>query len=160
MAGRVGKPHGLRGEVHVDPISDDPHRFDPGRSLIAESGAVLEVEESRPHQQHLLVKFAGIDDRTGAEAIRGALYVSADDLRDLDDDEYWQHDLVGCDVVTAADDSVVGRVVEVVPNPAHDLLRVDTPAGDRYVPVVREIVTEVDLEGRRVVVDPPAGLLD
>jgi 16S rRNA processing protein RimM len=105
------------------------------------------------------VKFAGIDDRTAAETVRGALYVSPERLRALAGDEYWEYEVVGCRVVdaTGAD---VGVVTRVVPGSAQDLLAVDTERGERLVPMVSDIVVGVDVERRTVAVDPPAGLLD
>jgi 16S rRNA processing protein RimM len=159
LAGEIGKPHGLGGEVYVVRISDDPGRFDPGARLIHSDGRALVVESSRAHRDRLLVKFEGVDDRTGAEGLRGALFVPTEDVRALEDDEFWPHDLVGCSVALS-DGTVVGEVGAVVPSPAHDLLEVRTAAGDRLVPVVKEIVTEVDVAARRITIDPPEGLLD
>jgi 16S rRNA processing protein RimM len=158
LAGEVGKPHGLSGEVYVVPISDDPGRFDPGSNLLRENGATLRIASSRAHGNRLLVRFEGITDRESAEALRGALYIRSDEVRELEEDEYWPHDLVGCVVADAGGN--VGHVVAVVPGAAQDLLRIETPNGERLVPLVHEIVRSVDTAGRRVVIDPPEGLLD
>ncbi len=139
-------------------ISDDPRRFEPGSRLHHEDGRVLTVEEARHHRDRFLVRFSGVDDREGAELLRGALYVPADEVRALDEDEYWQHDIVGCDVTTRSGDAV-GRVQNVVNGPAQDLLEIETPEGIRLVPMVKEIVVSVDTAARAVVIDPPEGLL-
>ena len=139
-------------------ISDDPRRFEPGSQLHHENGTVLTVETARHHRDRFLVKFDGAEDREGAEALRGALYVPADEVRTLDDDEYWLHDIVGCEVKTRAGDDV-GRVENVVNGPAQDLLEIATPNGIRLVPVVKDIVVSVDVAARTVVIDPPEGLL-
>ena len=120
---------------------------------------MLEIESSRRHRDRLLVRFAGVADRADAEGLRGALYVGAECLRALDSDEYWEHEIVGCEVADAAG-RVVGEVTAVLPRPGQDLLAVATPGGERLVPCVRDIVVGVDVAARRVVVDPPAGLLD
>lgn len=159
LAGEVGKPHGLAGDVYVVVISDDPGRFDPGSVLHTEAGDRLTIEQARRHGDRFLVKFEGCDTRADAERLRGPLYVAAEQARALDDDEYWHDDLVGLAVVSP-DGSEVGRVAAVVSGPAQDLLDVTTPAGSRLVPVVKEIVVSIDVDGGRVVVDPPAGLLD
>jgi 16S rRNA processing protein RimM len=159
LAGDVGKPHGIAGEVYVVRISDDPERFEPGARVVHESGRTLVVESSRNHRDRLLVKFQGIDDRTAAEAVRGPIYVQSADLRSLEDDEYWQHDLTGCRVVLG-DGTPVGDVSRVLAGPAQDLLVVQTGAGERLIPAVKEIVVDVDIALRRVTVDPPAGLLE
>jgi 16S rRNA processing protein RimM len=105
------------------------------------------------------VKFEGVDTREQAERIKGTLFVPADKARVLDDGEYWEHDVVGCTVVTATGDDV-GTVTAIVPGPAQDLLEIETAKGARLVPFVTEIVTRVDPDRREVVVDPPEGLLD
>jgi 16S rRNA processing protein RimM len=159
LAGEIGKPFGLGGEVHVVVISDDPTRFDPGARLLDDSGNTLVVETSRAHGNRWLVKFTGIDDRDAAEKLRGPLFVSAEDVRELDDDEYWPHELVGVAVFLPSGEEV-GVVDRVVPGSAHDLLAVTTERGERLVPVVKEIVVGVDIRGRRIDIDPPAGLID
>lgn len=158
LAGEIGKPHGTAGEVYVTVISDDPRRFEPAARLQHENGVILTVETARRHRNRFLVKFEGIDDREGAEAARGALFVPASRARALEDDEFWQHELMGCRVVTRAGDEV-GVVGSIVTGPAQDLLVVGTPSGERLVPVVKEIVVEVDLARRLVTIDPPEGLL-
>ncbi|MFN2389051.1 MAG: ribosome maturation factor RimM [Actinomycetota bacterium] len=159
LAGEVGKPHGLSGEVYVVRISDDPHRFDPGARLAHADGRTLIVEDARVHGDRFLVKFVGVDDRGGAEELRGALYVGHDELRELGDGELWVHDLIGCDVWTR-DGSLVGEVVDHLARPAQDLIAVRTSSGETLVPLVANIVVEVDLAARRVVIDPPQGLID
>lgn len=141
------------------PISDDPHRFDAGSVLLHENGRAVTVATSRPHRDRFLVRFEGIGSREEAERLRGALYVSADDARSLSEGEYWPHDLVGCTVETVGG-RTVGVVESVVEGPAQDLLVVDTHNGERYVPLVTELVDSIDVGGKRIVIDPPGGLLD
>jgi 16S rRNA processing protein RimM len=159
LAGEIGKPHGLAGEVYVVVISDDPHRFEPGAALHHADGRTLTIETSQAHGDRFLVKFAGIDSRESAVALRGALYVPSSETRALDDDEFWHSDLIGCTVV-GRDGSDIGTVARVVAGPVQDLLEVTTSAGPRLVPMVKEIVTSVDPGARRIVLDPPEGLLD
>lgn len=143
----------------MERISDDPSRFEPGAVLVHEDGRRLEVVSARPHRNRLLVLFAGVDSRPAAENLRGALYVDATARRELDEGEFWEHELVGCRVFLV-DGREVGRVARVIPRPAQDLLEIDTPAGARLVPAVKEIVVTVAPEEDRVVIDPPEGLLD
>jgi 16S rRNA processing protein RimM len=159
IAGEIGKPHGLTGEVYVVPISDDPQRFQPGARLIHDDGRELSIAAVRTHGTRLLVQFEGVDDRTAAESLRGTLFVGRDQLRSLGDDEYWSHELTGCEV-QLPDGQRVGEVTDIVPAPAQDLLQIDTAAGNRLVPLVKEIVIEVDLDARKIVIAPPDGLLD
>lgn len=159
LAGQIGKPHGLGGEVYVVRISDDPERFSVGATLVHDDGRDLIIEAARPHRDRFLVKFEGIETRTQAEALRGDLYIRLDQVRDLERDEFWPHDLVGSEVITAAGDAV-GRVTEVRPGSAHDLLVVDTRSGERMIPAVKAIVTSVDVDAHTITIEPPAGLLD
>ncbi len=159
LAGEVGKPHGTAGDVYVVRISDDPHRFDPGAVVTHGDGRELVVESARVHRDRFLVRFEGVATREEAEALRGPLYVPADAVRELGESEYWEHDIIGCSV-HLPDGTDVGTVADVIVRPAQDLLEIDTPAGSRLVPFVEAIVKEVDLDGRRVLVDPPEGLFD
>ena len=142
------------------PISDDPHRWDPGSRLLHESGRNLVVESSHVHRgSRLLVKFEGVDSRTDAERLRGAVYVGPDQLRTLGADQYFHHQLVGCEVVDRAG-AELGEVAEVVEGVAHDLLAVSSQGRTHLVPLVKAIILDVDLEAGRVVIDPPAGLFE
>ncbi len=162
MVGRVGRPHGVRGEVSVDVRTDSPdERFAVGAQCAAGDGLALTVASVRPHGGRLLVRFDGVDDRTAAEALRGTLLTV--DVHRLpptgDPDEFHDHELEGLLVVDPAG-ATLGTVREVLHGPGADLLALDTDAGEVLVPFVRAIVPEVDVAGRRVVVDPPQGLFD
>src|SRR4051812_30175327 len=146
--GRIVKPHGLRGEVIVDLVTNRTERLVPGTVLHSDHGR-LSVEASRPHQDRWIVQFAGVVGREGAEALRDAR-LSAPPLRDPD--AYWVHDLIGRAVV-GTDDQFYGRVVEVEANPASDLLVLE---GGGLVPL-RFVV---DRGPDAVVVDIPDGLVD
>ncbi|HZU79883.1 MAG TPA: hypothetical protein VE991_08195 [Acidimicrobiales bacterium] len=147
--GRVVRPHGLRGEVVVDLLSNRDERHRAGARFLTAAGP-LEVTAARPFQHRWLMVFAGVESREAAEALRGA-ELRAEPLHD--DDALWVDELVGSEVVLASDGAVVGTVVAVVANPAADLLELD---GGRLVPAT----FVVGHGSGRVVVDPPAGLLD
>jgi 16S rRNA processing protein RimM len=152
--GRVGRAHGLRGEVAVTFSTDRPERTVPGAQLVAVTDRGVErdlvVAASRPHQGRWLIRFEGVGDRTAAEALRGCT-LHADELAGAGD-ELWVHELVGATVVDAGG-VTIGRVAAVEANPAHDLLVLESGT---LVPVT--FVVEHDRE--RVVVDLPEGLLD
>jgi 16S rRNA processing protein RimM len=163
--GRVGRAHGIRGEVTVDVRTDTPdERFADGAMLMTdpEAAGPLTVTGTRWHSGRLLVRFAGVPDRTAAEALRGVVLnteIAADDHPD-DPDEYFDHQLVGLEVVTRGGE-VVGSLTDVVHAPGQDLLvvgRSDRP--ELLVPFVAAIVPEVDVRAGRLVIDPPDGLLD
>ena len=139
-------------------LSDDPRRFETGARLQHEDGRELVVERARTHRDRTLVKFAGVDDRSSAKGLRGTLFVPSDDVRALADDEFWPHEVLGC-VAMLVSGEQVGTVKDVVAGPAQDLLVLDTPSGERLVPLAKEIVRSVDTRQGRVVIDPPEGLL-
>jgi 16S rRNA processing protein RimM len=164
VVGRIGRPHGIRGEVTVDVRTDEPDdRFAPGTALATDPAQAgpLAIEQARWHSGRLLLRFSGVDDRDAAEALRGTLLVvDSDSLPPPSDpDEFRDHELVGLSVQTLSGDSV-GTVKEIE-HSAQDLL-VITRAGrpDALVPFVRALVPEVDVAAGRIVIDPPPGLLD
>jgi 16S rRNA processing protein RimM len=159
LAGEIGKPHGISGEVYVFRISDDPRRFEPGSRLVHADGRDLIVESGRSHGNRWLVKFEGASTKEDALELRGLLFVPPEEVRTLDEDEFWPHELTGCEVVLVSGEGV-GRVTDVVARGAQDLIEVETGHGARLVPLVKAIVTDVDLGARRVTVDAPPGLLD
>ncbi len=140
-------------------ISDDPRRFTPGARLLQDDGRELVVETAREHGTRLLVRFQGIETRAQAVALRGPLYIRSEDRRELEESEFWEQDIVGSTVADAQGNEV-GVVADVTQGAAHDLLVVSTARGEKLVPMVKEIVVEIDVGARRVVIDPPEGLLD
>jgi 16S rRNA processing protein RimM len=154
VVGRIGRAHGLRGEVAVTFTTNREERSAPGAVLHA-GDRELVITASRPHQGRMLVYFAGIDDRTAAEQLLGVA-LTADPLEadagERAEGEFWVHELVGSTVVDRAG-VAHGSVIAVEANPAHDLLVLD---GGALVPMVF-VVEQRDGE---VVIDPPDGLFD
>lgn len=148
--GRLGRPHGLRGELMVTLTSDRAERRVAGGEWWV-AGHPVRVESVRDHQGRHRVKLAGVDDRDAAAALTG-VPVYAAPLDAVDDDVVWVHEVVGAEVVDVAGRRL-GRVEAVQANPAHDLLVLD---GGGLVPMVFVVAQEAG----RVVVDPPEGLLD
>ncbi|RKN19880.1 ribosome maturation factor RimM [Micromonospora musae] len=181
IVGRIGKPHGIRGEVTVEVRTDEPDaRFAPGSVLRTEPGATprtspdagpgvpfrvpaeLVIESARWHQGRLLVAFEGVLDRDVAEALRDTLIGvdSSEVAAPEDPEEFNDHELVGLSVVTPTGERL-GEVARIDHAPSSDLLVLRRPEGKTaLIPFVKAIVPEVDLANRRVVVDPPGGLLD
>jgi 16S rRNA processing protein RimM len=166
IVGRVGRPHGVRGEVVVEVRTDEPEaRFVPGAALITDAASappVLTIEAVRSHQGRLLVTFEGVYDRDLAGELRGVLLCvdSANVAPPDDPDEFLDHQLVGVNAVTPTGETL-GEVAAIDHAPASDLLVLRRAAGKTaLVPFVKAIVPEVDLAGGRVVVDAPEGLLD
>ncbi|MFI7875228.1 ribosome maturation factor RimM [Streptomyces salinarius] len=165
VVARIGRAHGIKGEVTVEVRTDEPElRLGPGAVLATDpaSAGPLTIETGRVHSGRLLLRFAGVHDRTGAEALRNTLLIADvdPDERPEDEDEYYDHQLIDLDVVTA-DGTEVGRITEISHLPTQDLFVVERPDGSEvYVPFVSEIVTDIDLDEQRAVIDPPPGLID
>jgi 16S rRNA processing protein RimM len=168
VVGRVGRPHGIHGELTVQVHTDDPDlRFAAGSVLATEPAdrGPLTISSSRWHSGRLLVRFAGYADRTAAEELRGTLLVmdSAEVGPTADPDEFHDYELIGLEVVTVTGDPV-GVVTDML-HQGQDLLVVrpapDHSSGEEIlVPFVAAMVPEVDVKAGRLVIDPPPGLLD
>ncbi|HET6560574.1 MAG TPA: ribosome maturation factor RimM [Marmoricola sp.] len=171
VVGRIGRPHGTRGELSVEPRTDEPdRRFAVGTELLvrrpgagpAPAYDVLTVTSARWHQDRLLVRFEELADRTAAEGARGLVLATtvAPHERPENPEEFYDHQLVGLAVVTT-DGREVGTVAEVLHPGAQDLLVVDREGRDAaLVPFVSALVPEVDLDGGRLVVADRPGLLE
>ena len=165
VVARVGRAHGLRGEVGLEVRTDDPEsRLAVGRTLATDPAGAgpLTVLSRRQHQGRWLVKFAEVADRTAAEALRGVELVVEADASD-EEDAWYPHELRGLRA-ELTDGTVVGEVTGLEHLPAHDalVLAETLPGGGTartLVPFVKAIVPVVDVGGGRVVLDPPGGLL-
>ena len=164
VVARIGRPHGIRGEVSVEVRTDDPaSRLAPGVVLLTEPASVgpLTVSHAWMHSGRLIMAFDGYDDRSGAEGLRNVLLVAEVDpaQRPADPEEFYDHQLVGLRVATV-DGEPVGELVEVLHLPGHDVLSVRRPdGGEVLVPFIAAMVPTVDLGEGVVLVDPPPGLL-
>ncbi|MGW7520244.1 ribosome maturation factor RimM [Streptomyces sp. NPDC054796] len=165
VVARIGRAHGIKGEVTVEVRTDEPElRLGPGAVLATEpaSAGPLTIETGRVHSGRLLLRFEGVRDRTAAEALRNTLLVAEVDPEETPDDpeEFYDHQLIDLDVVTV-DGRELGRIQEIAHLPAQDLLVVKGEDGaEVLIPFVTEIVPEIDLEAQRALVDPPPGLLE
>ncbi len=163
VIGRVGRAHGLRGEVNVEPRTDEPElRFALGASLRpdVDGSARLTVRAVRAHGDRLVVGFTEVSDRNAAEALSGALLLAevSGRGRPADPEEYYDHQLVGLAVRTTGGD-LVGRVAGVLHSPGQDVLVVAREGGEVMVPFVAALVPSVDLDTGTVTVDDRPGLL-
>lgn len=168
--GRLVKAHGLKGALKLELYTDDPDgRFVEGAVFTLQvpeaspwHGKTVTVREFRWMNSHPVVFLEGIDDREAAESIvRAILWIDQDVAEASEEDAWYDHQLVGLDVVRDGD--VVGRVVRVDHLPAQDLLIVKATGGTEreiLVPFVAAIVPEVDVAAGRLVVTPPAGLFE
>ena len=162
--GYVRRAHGIRGDVVVRGlVADADERFTEGADLtIGQTPPVtLRITSRRMNGTDYLLHLDGIDSRDDAEGLVGTQFViDRGQRRSLDDDEWWVEDLVGCAVIDVSGDEI-GTVTDVVVGGAQDRLVVETPTGDTAeIPFVGELVPEVDMGTRRIVVDLPDGLIE
>lgn len=162
VVARIGRAHGLKGEVSVEVRTDSPReRLAPGTSYVTEpaSAGPLVIRSSRTQKDVYYLSFDGVDDRTAAEGLRGVTLVTeADDH--AEEDAWYVHELVGL-TAERPDGTRIGRVVDLEAMPAQDLLVIQQDSGAKArVPFVPPFVPEVDVEGGRIVLTPPYGLLD
>lgn len=152
----IGAPHGVRGEVRVRSYAADPLALGGYGPLAAEDGRTFEVERLRPAKDRLIVKFRGVDDRDGAEALTGTdLYVERSALPAAAEDEFYYADLIGLPAF-GGDGEALGTVVAIHDFGAGDILEVRPESGPSLlVPFTKEAVPVVDIAGGRVVVSPP-----
>ncbi|MFF9066801.1 ribosome maturation factor RimM [Streptomyces sp. NPDC014891] len=165
VVARIGRAHGIKGEVTVEVRTDEPElRLGPGAVLLTDPAATgpLTIETGRVHSGRLLLRFEGVRDRNAAEALRNTLLIAEVDPAEMpeEEDEYYDHQLMDLDVVLA-DGTEIGRITEISHLPSQDLFIVERPDGtELMIPFVESIVTEIDLEEQRAVIDPPPGLID
>ncbi|ADB33777.1 16S rRNA processing protein RimM [Kribbella flavida DSM 17836] len=163
--GRIGRAHGIKGEVGLDVRTDEPdRRFADGATLVTDTKPprTLTVESSRWHSGRLLVKFVESPDRTAAEQLRNLVLQAeiAEDERPEDPEEYYDRELIGLSVRTT-DGEQAGEVIDVVHLPSQDLLEIRRPAGNAVlVPLVEQLVPKIDLDEKYVLVADRPGLLD
>lgn len=160
---RIGKPHGIRGEVTVQVLTDAPgDRFVPGAEFTVEPAAVgpLTVNSARWNKDILLLGFDEIGTRNEAETLRGAkLFIETEELDEDDDEGWYEHELVGLEARIGS--RVVGKVTALNTMPVQDLLMVTTPEGKEIlIPFVEQIVPEVNVDGGFILLTPPDGLFE
>lgn len=162
--GYVRKAHGIRGDVLVRGLGADAvERFQPGSTLTTNEAPPrsFEVAEHRPHSSDFILHLGGVADRTTAEGLVGVQFViDQSDRRDLEADEWWIEDIVGC-VAVDTSGTRVGTVIDVAVGSAQDRLVLGIDAGGRAeVPLVDELVPEIDVDERRVVVVLIEGMVE
>ena len=157
--GKVLKPHGVRGEIRVQILTDFPERFEETSEfwLVSPTGLVelRTVEGARFHSGWVLLKLAGIDDpETVAKYRNWLVSVPEDELVELEEDEYWHFELEGLEVRDESG-AILGRLEEVLTTAGHDLYAVRGPAGEILIPAVAEFVRSINLDTGVMVVRPP-----
>ncbi len=157
--GRITRPHGVTGEVAVEVLSEVEGRFADDAVVWLEDGRTLTVASSRPHKARLLVRFREVADRHAAEALHGALLLIPGSMSPpLPEGSWWDHEIVGCEVVTTSGRSL-GTVEDVIHTAANDVWSAVDPDGvETLVPALKDLLVQVDVGTRRIVVRDVPGL--
>jgi 16S rRNA processing protein RimM len=160
VVGVVGPAHGIKGEVYVEPRTDEPARRFAAGAVLATPDGTMTVDTSRDHSGRLVVRFAELADRNAAEGARGTELRALVDRSETPEDpeEFYDHQLVGLRVETVQGEAV-GELLRIEHNGAQDLLVIGTPRGEVLFPFVTALVPDVDLVGGRIVLDDRPGLL-
>ncbi|UCC88754.1 MAG: 16S rRNA processing protein RimM [Anaerolineales bacterium] len=160
--GRIIRPHGVRGEVSVEVLTDFPERFDTlevvhlGEAMHAEP---WQITASRWHKDHVLLTLQGCEDRTSAQRLRGLLVqIPIEEAMGLPEDEYYPHQLIGLDVVTVEGEEL-GRISEILYTNANDVYVVIGPRGQILLPAIAEVIECVDLDAGQMRVRLMEGLV-
>lgn len=161
--GEILRPHGVRGYVRVQPMTDDPRRFELLDSvtlcLANATRKKMRIEKTRIQQDGVLIKFAGVTTRTEAEQLRQArLLIEREQCLPLEKDQYYIFDLVGLQVKTPGG-KIIGELQEVLSFPANDVYVVRLGEQEVLIPAITEVIKKVDLATGEMVIEPIDGLL-
>ncbi len=163
--GQIVGPHGIRGEVKVELLTDFPERYRPGAQMYLgregddPAAQRVEIATARPHQGRMLVRFVSVSARNGAELLRDLyLLIPEQEAMPLGEHENYVHDLIGLRVETDAGQTL-GRVTEILFTPANDVYVARGPQGEVLIPALRDVVLSVDLAAGVMRVALPDGLL-
>lgn len=163
LIGYILKPQGIKGEIKVESVSPDPARFKSLKQIYIqkETLQLYAVGSVRISSRFVFLKLAGVDTRNEADLLRGAeIVIPEADLIDLDDDEYFVHDLVGCRVADEQNNDI-GELTGIMQNTSNDIYVLTTADGrEILLPAVRDVVRKVDLKQKLITIRIPDGLLD
>jgi 16S rRNA processing protein RimM len=154
--GLIVAPHGIRGDVKVQPLTDFPNRFDRGSTLWVD-GSPLRIERSRRYQGSVFLKLEGIDDRAAAEQLRGKELQTPRPQAIYERGRYYLHDIIGLAVYDGAG-ALLGKLEDVMSTGANDVFVVRGERGELLLPAVEDVITDVDLVAGRIRVDLLPGL--
>ena len=161
--GTIVAPFGLRGELKVFSLSDIPDRFAQLETVyLGPDYQPFRIESVRPFKGTMvLLKLPGINSATDAEPLREHdIFIPVEDLAKLPPDEYYQHDILGLQVIRL-DGGPVGTITDIMPTGGNDVYVVKSPEGKQFlIPAVKAIVKQIDLVRRVMYIEPISGLLD
>ncbi|MEX0833288.1 MAG: ribosome maturation factor RimM [Actinomycetota bacterium] len=156
--GKITRAHGIKGEVSVLVLSENPDRFVPDSVVSTRDGRSLSVESTRENRGRLLVKFKEISHRGEAQRFHGEyLVVPASELAELPEGSYWPHQIIGCEVLRE-DGRSLGTVTEIIRTEANDVWVAKSGDAETLIPALDDVVESVDPATRRIVVERIPGL--
>jgi 16S rRNA processing protein RimM len=160
---------GVKGEVKVMPLTDDPGNFSDftriflsksGENAVEENVVEYEVRKSRAHKKWAILRLKGIDSRDQAAKLKDYnVYILREELKELEEDTYYETDLEGMEVYSLKDE-LVGVIREILKTKANDVYRIEGEGGrEILIPAIKDVVKEIDVEANRMVIDPILGLI-
>lgn len=166
MLGRVLRPHGIRGELRIDILTEYPERIVAGSKLYlgsdpedAAAAKLYEVTKARRHQKYLILQLAEVPDRNTAELLRGQyLMIAPADREPLAEGEFYLYQLIGVAVYTDEDEHL-GQIDEIIETGANDVYVVHGPRGEVLLPAIDECILEIDIDAKKMIVHIMDGLL-
>ena len=162
IVGKILKPQGIKGEVKIEVITSFPEHFNDlnGLYIKRDDFEPLEIEDRRFSKNFVFLKFKEIQSRDDAEALRGTyLYIPEKELYSLDEDEFYYHQLIGLKVFSEEND-YIGEILEIENYPENDVLVVrDINKEKHLIPLVKDIIREIDVESQKVKIRLIEGLL-
>lgn len=164
IVGRFGRVYGVSGEIHIIPLTDNPERFQSKKPLwlkTEDGWKELKIQSLKTVSGRPVIKIAGLDTLDDVKVLTNEfLCIKSSDLDILSEGNYYYFDLIDCRVYDSNHNDL-GRVVDVEPYPANDMLTVESADGKRHLlPMIKQFIKEIDLEKMQITVDLPAGMLD
>lgn len=151
-------PHGIRGTVAAESLSDNPRRFRAGAKFFDESGCFYTLDEASQHKGRLLLRFRDVHDRDAAEKLRGKkIYIDASQSEPLPEGNYYHYQIIGMKV--QEDGVALGSIMDILPYSANDVFIIKTPDGQEIlIPALKSVVKKVDVAAGIMDVKLPEGL--
>lgn len=163
VIGVIRKPHGVRGEVRVTPLTDEPDRFTWLKKAYLghqQDAQPIEIEKARLHKDMVLVKIVGYDDRTAVDDLRGQyILIDESDAIPLEEGEYYLHDLLGL-VVSTNDGETLGELTDVIETLANNVFQVTGEKGEVLLPDIPDVILDIDFDAGTMTVALLPGLLN
>lgn len=145
IIGKIGAPHGVRGDVRIIPLTDFPNRFDCLKKVFLSEDVSFEIERVKYNNQFVIVKFKGINNREDIEPLKGKLIkVLRTDVPPLADGEYYSFDIIGLEVYTQADE-YLGKITEILKTGSNDVYVVQNEKEQHLIPALKKVVTSIDI---------------